>query len=366
MHRQLFALFALLYGVAIVYLASTTPISPHEAKLFADGSGVVSYLMHRGYDLFDTFIGLRLFFIPIGLFSIVLYYLVSGIYLQRERDRYLATALYMLLPGIITALTLANISIIVIPLVLLFVVAYDRGWIFAQGLLMLSIFLIHDASIIFFIAIFIYSLIEKERLLSILSGLFLMLFVLIERGVAIGGRPSGHFADLFGLYAAIFSPLLFIYFFYTMYRILLREEKSILWYISFVALVASLILSVRQRIVVTDFAPYVIISVVIMLDTFNKSLRIRLPEYQRLYKFGYSAVLSVLLVSSLVIIFHKSLFSIMKNPQRHFAIKLYEPYWLSQKLKKEKRSCYKHIDKSMRDQLHFYGIKECSGSSPFL
>jgi hypothetical protein len=315
--------------------------------------------MFSGYQFVGGLIGVRVFFLIIGFFSIFLYYEVSKIYLKQEADIYLSTFIYMLLPGIITALTLANVSILIIPLVLLFVVAYNYKILWLEAIAMLFIFLIHDASIIFFVAIFLYGLLYKESSLVLLSGVFLSLFVLLDKGVAIGGRPSGYFADVFGLYAAIFSPLLFIYFFYTIYRVLLREEKNILWCISFIALLVSLLLSVRQRIIVTDFAPYVVISVVLMLDTFNNSLRIRLLEYQKWYKMGYYTVMLLLIVSSFIIIFHKSFFYIMKNRQKHFAIKLYEPYWLAKELKMKNIKCYNSPNKKIEYQLRFYGIDKC-------
>jgi MFS family permease len=359
-----FSLLLIAYTIAVVYLASTTPISPHEAKLFFSDYGLVATPMHAGHLLlngygFGQFLGIRIFFLLIGLLSIFLYYYVARIYLEREDDRRLATAIYMLLPGIITALTLANISILVIPVVLLFLLAYDRGWLWAQALLMLILFVIHDASIVFFISIFLYATLRKKRSLMALSGFFLILSAVTLRGVAIGGRPAGYFPDLFGLYAALFSPLLFIYFFYTMYRILLREEKNILWYISFFALIGSLLLSVRQRVNLTDFAPYVVISVVLMLDTYYKSLRIRLPEYRRRYRLGFALVMSVLVLSSLTIVFHKAFFSLMPNPKKHFAAKLYEPYWLAEKLKKEGVNCYDIFDSRVTTQLRFYGIESC-------
>jgi len=364
MTRKYFSLLLIVYTVAVVYLASTTPISPHEAKLFFADSSLVATLMHTGKtmlneSLFGPFLGIRVIFLVIGFVSIFLYYRMTWIYLDREKDRYLATAIYMLLPGIITALALANISILVIPLVLLFLLAYDNGWILEEAFLMLLLFLIHDASVIFFISIFIYTLIRKEKALMLVSGLFLILSLVTLRGVEIGGRPSGHFADLFGLYAALFSPLLFIYFFYTMYRIFLREEKNILWYISFISLIASLILSVRQRVIVTDFAPYVVISVVLMLDTFYKSLRIRLPEYRRWYRAGFAVVMLVLVMSSLTIVFHRIFFSFMEDPRKHFAAKLYEPYWMASTLKDQNVSCYDIADGRVATQLRFYGIEGC-------
>jgi len=364
MSRKYFSLFLFIYTIAVVYLASTTPVSPHEVKLFFADDSIVATLMHSGKMildefLFGPFLGIRLFFLLIGLASIFLYYRMTWIYLDRAEDRYTATVIYMLLPGIITALALANISILIIPLVLLFLLAYDRGWVWAQALLMFFLFMLHDASVIFFISIFIYALMRKEIPLAVLSGFFLILSLVTVRGVEISGKPSGYFMDLFGLYAALFSPLLFIYFFYTMYRILLREEKNILWYISSIALLASLVLSVRQRIILTDFAPYVVISVVLMLDTYYKSLRIRLPEYRRFYRGGFAAVILVLVMSSLTIVFHKVFFSLMTHPEKHFAARLYEPYWLADKLKKQNIECYDTFDGRVASQLRFYGIESC-------
>ncbi len=364
MSRKYFFLLLFFYTIAVVYLACTTPISPHEANLFYVEDGIVSLLMHGGKSFlneiyFGPFLGIRLFFLLFGFVSVFLYYRMTWIYLDRDDDRYFATVIYMLLPGIITAFALANISILVIPLVLLFLLAYDRKWVWAQALLMLFLFLLHNASVIFFISIFIYALMRRKVALSTLSGLFLILSIITVRGVEIGGRPSGHFADMFGLYAALFSPLLFIYFFYTMYRILLREEKSILWYISSIALLASLVLSVRQRVMITDFAPYVVISIVLMLDTFNKSLRIRLPEYRKWYRIGFVAVILVLTMSSMTIVFHQLFFPIMKNPQRHFAAKLYGPYWLAEQLREENYHCYDPFDNRVSTQLRFYGIEHC-------
>jgi len=364
MSKTYFYPFFVLYAVAVVYLAYSTPISPHEAKVFYHGYSLVSMLMHEGRSLlsasiFGPFLGIRIFFIVIGLLTVPLYYLMTGIYLKREEDRYMATAIYMLLPGIITAMSLANISMLVLPVVLFFIIAYHRKWIYVEAVLMLLLFIIHDASVVFFISVLIYALVRKEVSLVFLSILFLLLSLLTLHGVEIGGRPSGHFADLFGLYAALFSPLLFIYFFYTMYRILLREEKSILWYISFVALLASLILSIRQRVIVTDFAPYVVISVVLMLDTFYKSFRIRLPRYRGWYRAGFTVVIAVLVISAMTIFFHRALFFVIKDPKKHFAAKLYEPYWLAAHLEKQDRKCYDTTDGRVATQLRFYGIGSC-------
>src|SRR5665811_2213125 len=109
----------------------------------------------------------------------------------------------------------------------------DRGYVIILPFIMLALFFVHEASIIFFVAVFLYAVMHKEKMLAIFSSAFIVAFIYLAKGIEIGGRPSGHFVEIFGLYATVFSPLLFLYFFYAMYRILLREKKTLLWYISF-------------------------------------------------------------------------------------------------------------------------------------
>jgi hypothetical protein len=360
MRKTLFYPFLAVYVAILVYLAWSTPISPHEAKiLYAEDGGMVTLLVQSGHDLLDGLIGLRLFSLVAGLLSIVLYHRMTGYYLTGEDDRRFATAVFMLLPGIITAFVLANHSVLVIPLVLLFVISHERGWLWVQALLMLCLLVLHEASIVFFGAVFIYAVAKKEVPMGVLSGFFIFLAVMIEQGVEVGGKPAGHFAEMFGLYAALFSPALFIYFFYTLYRIFLREEKDILWYISFIALIASFVLSLRQRIVLTDFAPYVMTGVVLALSLFIRTLRVRLPQYRKPYKIGLWAVMAILISSSLAIVLHRPLFLLLDDPKDHFAYRLYEPYWLAQKLHKSHIECYDTANQTMALQLRFYGIDAC-------
>jgi lysylphosphatidylglycerol synthetase-like protein (DUF2156 family) len=224
---------------------------------------------------------------------------------------------------------------------------------------MLALFLIHDTSIIFFIAVFVYGIRHNDKKLFISSGVFLLAFIYTAKGIEIGGVPSGHFVEIFGLYAAVLSPLVFLYFFYTMYRILLREKKTLLWYISFTALAFSLLLSIRQRIDITDFAPYVTIAIVLMVDTFNRSIRVRLPIFQKKYKLGLNLVIASLIMSALVIIFHQYIFHFLKDPQKQFSDKVYKPYYLAKKLKSKNITCYNVANIHEQYQLQYYNISRC-------
>ena len=362
MKKQYLFLAIFFYIITVLYLANITPITPHEAKKFYTSADLVSVLMHWGDLLFEGFIGLRFFFILLGFLSIYLFYELSRRYFLKRTDAYLATAIFMFLPGIITASTLANVAILVLPLVLFFVLMYERGSFLVLPFVMLVLFFIHEASIIFFVALLIYSFVHKDKKLGILSSAFLIAFIYLVKGIEIGGRPSGHFIEIFGLYASIFSPLLFIYFFYAMYRILLREKKVLLWYISFTALAFSLILSIRQRVYITDFAPYVMMAIILMLDVYNHSIRVRLPQFQKRYKQAYYVIIVFLAISVSLIVFHKVTYLLMNDESNHFAKRIYEPYFLAKKLKIEEKSCYKGLKERERYQLLYYGITSCDNN----
>ena len=348
------------YICAILYLATTTPISPHEANIFYTSDDIVSKLMHWGDSLLGGFLGLRIFFIVFGFLSITLFYELSRRYFTERSDAYVATTIFMFLPGVLTASTLANEAIVVLPLVLYFVLMYERQSFWSLPFVMLALFFIHDASIIFFVALLLYGLSHKDKKLSIFSAAFLIAFIYLAKGIEIGGGPSGHFVEIFGLYATVFSPLLFLYFFYALYRILLREEKTLLWYISFTALAFSLLLSIRQRIHISDFAPYVTIAIILMLDVFKNSIRVRLPEFQKLYKRAFVVVIFFLGLSVSLIVFHQVFFLMLEDNSQHFAKRVYEPYFLAKELKSEGIECYDGAHGREIYQLKYYHIYSCS------
>jgi len=359
MKKKYFHWLLFFYVMVSFYLASTTPITPHEARNLYLSSDLVSLLMQWGSTIIPGFLGLRIFFVLFAFLSIRIFYELSQHYFTKREDAYLSTVLFMFLPGILTATVLANVGIIVLALVLLFVLLYERKHFTLLPLIMLALFFIHEASIIFFVALLFYGIAYKDKVLSIFSAAFIATFLYLAKGIEIGGRPSGHFIEIFGLYAAVFSPLLFLYFFYTMYRILLREKKTLMWYISFTALAASLLLSIRQKIYITDFAPYVMISTIAMVDLFMHSLRVRLPQFQKCYLRAFYVSIIFLVFSSLMIIFNRELFYLSDNKEKHFANRIYQPYILAQKLKAKGVECYDAKGR-MGLQLRYYGIPFCA------
>jgi len=361
MKKPYFIIALFFYSAAIVYLALSTPISPHEANFLYVPEGVISALMHYGEGLLPSILGIRIFYLLLGFLSVGLFYLLSKHYLHNAHDAYLSTFIFMFLPGLLTASVLANVAIIVLPLIIAFVLLYEKGHFFALPFIMVLLFLAHESSIVFFVAVFLYGVMYRDKKLLFLSTFFLLAFLYFSKGVSMRGLPKGHFVEIFGIYASVFSPLLFLYFVYAMYRTLLRGNKTLLWYISFTALVFSLLLSIRQRVAIADFAPYVMISVIVMLDVYNHSLRVRLLAFQKFYKRGFYVVTLFLILSAGVIVFHKQLYDVTPNPKKHFAYPIYAPYIIAMDLKSKGKNCYEGNPGRYRYQFIYYNLPPCSG-----
>jgi hypothetical protein len=109
----------------------------------------------------------------------------------------------------------------------------------------------------------------------------------------------------------------------------------------------------------TDFAPYVIVAVVLMLVIYNRTLFVRLPQFQNGYRLGYKIIITSLVFSSLVILFHKPFFYILDDKSKHFAYPFYKAYWIKSQLSKKGQKCYTAKQKKMQYQLKYYGINEC-------
>ena len=359
MSRIQFYVFYLFYASALLYLAITLPIGPNEAFLYYEADTVLYTLIHFSNGWFSNGLDFRLPFLFFGLTNIILFFMMSKVYFQKIEESYLATTIFALLPGIITSSILVNIAVVVVTLVLIFLIFYEKKKVYAQVIVMVLLLLIHNASIIFFIALLIYSALKRDRLLFIFSLLLALASLFHFNGLYVNGRPSGEFMELFGLYMALFSPFIFIYFFYALYRIWQREQKDILWYISFTAFILSILLSLRQQVIMTDFAPYVIIAVVLMILIYQKTVQVRLPQFQRMYRLGFKVVIGSLVLTAFIILFHKSFFLFMDDKSKHFTYPFYEPYWQVMELKEIGQNCYTVNSPKKQYQLKYYGIEAC-------
>jgi hypothetical protein len=350
------ALILLLSSLFLVLETNSISISANEAEIFFNGSGIVHYISHIFIGILgQNDLALRLPFIILNILSLFLIYKIGKLFLKRKVDRILSTAIFALLPGINSSALLVNPAALVIFLTLLFVYLYMYEYkSISYVVLIFSLFVDNSFSILYLSLIF-FSMPKKDNKLLIFS-LILFGISMYMYGFNDGGKPKGYFIDTLGLYAAIFSPFLFLYYIYALYRILIKEEKNLLWYISFVAFIFSLLLSFRQRVQLEDFAPFVTLAIPLMVGVFFNSYRVRLPKFRKWHKSVAIFVLLFLVLNILLTFVNKPLYPLFINPKRHFAYKNQIVKELANKLKSKNINQINIVNTRLANRLKFYGI----------
>lgn len=355
--RLYLLLIFVLSGALLLYAAQSISISHDEANIFFNGSNLVHYLALYSTQLFgQNDVALRLPFILFHLASIVLLYKIGKLFLKKRVDRIFSIAIYALLPGVNGVALFVNSGSLVIFFSLLFTYLYLKEYKIASHVVLIVCLFVDNSFAIFYIALFIYALMKRKTDLLILT-LILFSASMYLYGFDTGGKPRGYFIDTLGVYAIVFSPLLFLYFVYAMYRILIKEEKNLLWYISFFSLVVSLLLSLRQRLLLEDFAPFVVLSVPLMIKVFFNSYRVRLPAFRKLHTFVFAIVLITLIANTMLSFFNKPLYALMDDPSKHFAINYDIAKELSTVLKDKGITKVVIKDDKMALRLKFYHIE---------
>lgn len=342
--------------VILLWILEGLSISYKEAlNLFVNNS-VLSLITRTSISLFgQNDFALRLPFLILYIFSVILMYKLTQNYFRYEKDRLISIIIFMILPGMISASLLVNSAILIIFCLLLYLYLYEKYQKHNYLLLLLLLF-IDNSIIIFYLALFFYSLKNKETKAVYLSLLLFLISVYIY-GIPSGGKPKGFLVDTFAIYATIFSPLLFIYFLYSIYRRGIENKRDLTWYISVSALVVSILFSIRQRIYIEDFAPYVIISIPFMLKRFFHSYRVRLKIFRKKHLILASLIIFMLVMNVLVTMFNKSLYLFLENPKKHFAYQYHFAKDIAKKLKEKNIDEIYSDDKTLDIRLRFYNIK---------
>ncbi|EGK7562666.1 hypothetical protein IO476_001724 [Campylobacter coli] len=353
-----FDLLALLYGI------STLSISTDEAKIyFADEKkilfldyGLLYYLTHFGTFIFgQNDFGLRIPILFFHFLSCILLYILALKYTKTHFDSFLSLLLFVLLPGTVASALLVNEASIVIFLTLAILCAYEyeKRWIF-YPLLILTLFVDKSFNILF-LTFFFFGIYKRN---SFLLTLALVLFGLSISfyGFDTGGRPRGYFLDTLGIFAACFSPLVFIYFFYVVYRLTFKEQKSLLWFLMSVTFIFCSLLSLRQKLYLEDFLPFCVICTPLLIKTLMASYRVRLPQFRLRYKIFIECSIIFLLFCYFIIIGNQILYYFVSDPKYNFANNYHLAKELSKELKKQEIFELR-VGTSLQPRLKFYGIK---------
>ncbi|XPV69180.1 MAG: glycosyltransferase family 39 protein [Halarcobacter sp.] len=353
-----YAFYSILFIVLsiLLYTANTLSISYKEALNVFVNTSLLSIITNTSITIFgQNDIALRVPFIIFYALTVILMYDITKDFFKKQEDRLFSVIIFMVLPGLISASLLVNSAIVVTFLTLLYVYYFKRKGKHCYALLVLFLF-VDNSFAIFFLALFFYSLANKENKLLIVSLILFGLSMSIY-GFDTEGKPRGFLVDTFGIYASIFSPLLFIYFFYTIYRNGLKGERTLVWYISTTSLLFSLLFSMRQKIYIEDFAPFVVIFLPYMVRIFLHTVRVRLPQFRsRHYKVA-TITFFVLFLNVVLTIYNKPLYLVLDNPRKHFAYQYDFIKDISIYLKKYSINKVTSEDKKLLLRLKFYGIK---------
>ena len=357
--RYILFLILGLDALTLIFQSGELSISYYEALLVSGDFSFLQLLIKSSIFIFgQNDYALRLPMIVLHLSSAILLFKISKKYLKVERNRIWLLLIFILLPGVMSSAIIVNSAGLILFALLLFVYVQENHSIKTTYILLFCYMLIEGSFAILFVSLALFYLYKKERN-NFLFNAILFFGSLLLYGIDTHGSPKGYFIDSIGIYAAIFSPIIFIYLVYVLYRRYLTKDLDILWFIATVALVFSLLLSFRQRITIEYFAPYLILALPLVAQTFEHSYRVRLDLFRKKYRWVFVISLALLFVNSSVMFFNKYLYQIVKEPKKHFSYNMHIAKELSKELKSRDIYCV-NTDKKMQKRLEFYGVTKCN------
>ncbi|MFA5462094.1 MAG: hypothetical protein WC274_08445 [Sulfurimonas sp.] len=346
-------------ALLLIFQIGELSISYNETLLLNGDFSFLQALIKTSFYFFgQNDFALRLPMITLHLLSALLLYKISKKYLKIQRNRLWLLVIFIFLPGVMSAGIIVNDAGFILFSLLLFLYLYERvtkPYIYI--LLILYMFL--DGNFVYlFSSLAIFAIYSKNRNLFILN-IVLIIGSLSIYGIDMHGSPRGYFIESLGIYAAIFTPVIFVYLFYVLYRRYLTKDIDMLWFITAFTLVLSLILSFRQRIEIEYFAPYVILALPLVAQTFEHSYRVRLNIFRKNYKFMFLVSLVLLFINSSVVFLNKYLYLVIDEPKKHFSYNMHVAKELSKELKARGIDCVDTSTK-MAKRLEFYGVTKCN------
>ena len=360
-HRYIFFFILGVDACILFFQTYNISISSDEASLLYGNFSFLQLLIQNSLNVFgQNDFGLRFVMIFFHLMSVILMYAISKRYIYHERDRLWLILVFILLPGVMSSAIVVNNAGMVIFALLLFIYLEQK---LPQPFLTILLFLYSVIDIGFaylFLGLLIYYIFEKRKLLALYS-FFLYGLTSYLYGFDAFGSPTGHFLDTIGVYSAVFSPIIFIYICYILHRRYMTSKIDIVWYIASTALILSLVLSFRQRIAIEHFAPYLIIALPLVAQSFISSYRVRLKMFRKSYRLIFVTSFVFLVFNTIIVSFNKELYYFIEEPKDHFAYNMHIAKELSNRLNKIDVKCVK-TDEKMQERLKFYNITYCENN----
>ena len=343
----------LLYGI------SNLSISYYEAEIFYNKKNLTSLLANFSCSIFgQNDFALRAPFLILHFINCALIYKVSKFTLKRRFDRLAATALFMGLPASMSSAILLNpAGIIIFATLLAYYFAKTQKWALLIAVLVISAF-IDKAFFMLYVGFGIWALRSGKREIFVLC-LALFIFAIIFYDIDTQGKPRGYFLDALGVFAGAFSPFVFLFFVYAIYRIWIKEYKDLLWYIATSAFCLTLLFSLRQRVALEMMLPYCVIATPLIVRVVFTSYRVRLPRFRSFHKFALGVSLVSLVFCYFSVIFSDVMYvALFENkPKKHFIYKFDVVKDLASQLKSLGVQSAQCSDDELQLRLKFYGIE---------
>ncbi len=351
-----FLLLIFITGLLFLKVEYSLSISYKEALNLFVNESVLSIITNISTYIFgQNDLALRGPFVIFYVLSSFLMYKITKNYFKYEKDRFINIVIFMILPGVLSASLLVNTAIIVIFFTLIYIYYYQT---YQKHLYVILPFLllVDNSFAILFLSLFFFSFKTKDRLLLYLSVTLFFLSLYIY-GFSTDGKPKGFLIDTVGIYSAIFSPVLFLYFLYAIYKVAFSKDTNLVWYISFTALILSIIISFRQRVYIEDFAPFVVIFLPMMLKMFLNAYRVRLKEFRKAYNILVILIIFMLFINVFLTFINKPLYYVLPEPKKHFVYQYHFAKDLSKELKAKNINNIIVDDNELALRLKFYQIE---------
>ena len=351
-----FLLLIFITGLLFLKVEYSLSISYKEALNLFVNESVLSIITNISTYIFgQNDLALSGPFVIFYVLSSFLMYKITKNYFKYEKDRFINIVIFMTLPGVLSASLLVNTAIIVIFFTLIYIYYYQT---YQKHLYVILPFLllVDNSFAILFLSLFFFSFKTKDRLLLYLSVTLFFLSLYIY-GFSTDGKPKGFLIDTVGIYSAIFSPVLFLYFLYAIYKVAFSKDTNLVWYISFTALILSIIISFRQRVYIEDFAPFVVIFLPMMLKMFLNAYRVRLKEFRKAYNILAILIIFMLFINVFLTFINKPLYYVLPEPKKHFVYQYHFAKDLSKELKAKNINNIIVDDNELALRLKFYQIE---------
>ncbi|WP_304546476.1 hypothetical protein [Sulfurimonas microaerophilic] len=355
-------IFFLILGIDVTILffqIDNLSISSAETYILYEENSYLSSLFNFLLSTFGSNdYTLRIPIILIHLISTLLFYEISKKYVTTTRNRLWLLLLYVMLPGTLSAAIVLSHAFLILFGLMLFIYLDQRFPAKYTNPLLLIYAFIDGGFAYLLLGILIYNIFVKDYK-NIVFTLILLAISAYMYKLQIYGVPSGHFLDTIAVYSAIFTPIVFVYLVYALYRKYLADKIDKVWYVATSALIFSLLLSFRQRLDIEYFAPYLMIALPLAAQTFIHSYRVRLKMFRKRYQTIFILSFLFLFVNTLIVLFNKPLYHFIDNPKKHFFYNMYVAKELAKELESMKINCV-DTDYKMQQRLQFYGIEKCN------